>query len=406
MSDTPVCAVVIPTYNRSDMLRQTLHSLTRQNMPADRFEVIVSDDGSSDDTAAIAQSFSDKLRLAYHFQEDLGNRAGVARNAGARLASAPVLVFLDAGAIAGPDFLTWHVRAHQGDTPTAVLGYAYGFNPDIEPRPGLAEALATLPPEGVLAAYADDPAFLDCRQGEFDSCDFDVDRRLAPWMLLFTINCSVRADVFWKVGGFDEGFRGWGMEDLELGYRLRRHGAAFQVSREAWVIESPHPRDTGARMAEFRHNAYRLIAQHSDPYVEIGWWLITTDGFWRWERECQALAITTPRVRDHDVSAELAAAVRDLAPGSRTAVLGCGGELPASLPPDVVVFDFDRELLDRALASGRHEGHHAIGLRTCLPDGAVDTVVITSRLRLLWDLWGEGLMAEARRIGREVLRTT
>ncbi|TDB74356.1 glycosyltransferase family 2 protein, partial [Micromonospora sp. KC723] len=54
MSDAPRCTVVVSTYNRSALLRHTLDSLTRQRMPADQFEVIVVDDGSSDDTADVA----------------------------------------------------------------------------------------------------------------------------------------------------------------------------------------------------------------------------------------------------------------------------------------------------------------------------------------------------------------
>jgi hypothetical protein len=65
-----------------------------------------------------------------------------------------------------------------------------------------------------------------------------------------------------------------------------------------------------------------------------------------------------------------------------------------------VLFDFDRAVLDRALADGRHQGHHAIGLRTPLADGSVDRVLITSRLAGLWGRWGDDVLAEALRIGR------
>ncbi|MBX7232932.1 MAG: glycosyltransferase [Caldilineales bacterium] len=47
-------SVIIPTYNRKAMLKQTLASLARQTFPCDRFEVIVVDDGGSDGTEAVA----------------------------------------------------------------------------------------------------------------------------------------------------------------------------------------------------------------------------------------------------------------------------------------------------------------------------------------------------------------
>jgi hypothetical protein len=65
------------------------------------------------------------------------------------------------------------------------------------------------------------------------------------------------------------------------------------------------------------------------------------------------------------------------------------------------LLDFDRELLDRAQRYG-HAGRYTLGLRTGLPDKAFDVVVITSRLRGLWELWGKNLLQEAQRIGQDV----
>jgi len=67
--------VIVPTYNRSWLLRETLRQLTRQSLPVADFEVIVSDDGSSDDTAEVVTEFANRLRIRYHFQQDLGFRA-------------------------------------------------------------------------------------------------------------------------------------------------------------------------------------------------------------------------------------------------------------------------------------------------------------------------------------------
>ncbi|HXL18129.1 MAG TPA: hypothetical protein VN961_11485, partial [Streptosporangiaceae bacterium] len=63
---------------------------------------------------------------------------------------------------------------------------------------------------------------------------------------------------------------------------------------------------------------------------------------------------------------------------------------------------FDRDLLDQALAAGYSSAHHAIGLRTPLADQCVDTVLITSRMAGLWMRWGDDIMAEGQRIGRDV----
>ena len=76
--------------------------------------------------------------------------------------------------------------------------------------------------------------------------------------------------------------------------------------------------------------------------------------------------------------------------------------MPDWLAP-AVLLDFDQELLEQALADGRHTGEHTLGLRTSLPDHCVDTVVITSRLAGLRERWNDDLLIEAHRIGRRVI---
>ncbi|MFC8845401.1 MULTISPECIES: glycosyltransferase family A protein [unclassified Micromonospora] len=96
MPNHPQLSVVIPTYNRAPLLRKTLTSLTEQRDPPP-FEVIVADDGSADDTEQVAEEFSDRLAIRYRYQEDQGFRPAKARNMGAAIARAPILVFLDSG---------------------------------------------------------------------------------------------------------------------------------------------------------------------------------------------------------------------------------------------------------------------------------------------------------------------
>src|SRR5207248_10614595 len=129
-------------YNRSELLRRTLDSLVAQRFPDGGLEVVVSDDGSSDSTADVAREYAGRLRMRYHFQEDLGFRAGAARNAGARLASAPVLAFLDTGALANPNFARAHLAAHRRRA--AVVGYTHGFRP-FGPSPSLDDEVMRLP---------------------------------------------------------------------------------------------------------------------------------------------------------------------------------------------------------------------------------------------------------------------
>nr|WTA70854.1 glycosyltransferase [Micromonospora sp. NBC_00855] len=401
--NSPQLSVIVPTFNRSHLLRQTLGNLARQRMPTEMFEVIVADDGSSDDTRAVVAEAAKTLRIHYHFQPDQGFRAGAARNAGARLAAAPILVFLDTGALVGPDYLQCHLAAHGAGERTALVGYAYGYDP-AGAIPGLLTADAEMPPEQIVARFHDEASFADARQPQFVACDFDLGRLAAPWVLFWTLNCSLRAEDFWRLGGFDEDFRGWGLEDLELAYRLFKDGVGFRVSRQAWAVHAPHDRDMDAILADCMLNLRRLMVKHPEPPIEILWRLMRRVSPLDLEVSYQFLLAWADRARGIDVAAELAREIPHLDPAGRTVVVGAGGGVPAALPP-AILLDFDADLLAKATSGTSHVGHHTIGLRSLLDDGAADTVLLTSRLAGLWPRWGRALLTEAHRIGRSVRLT-
>ncbi len=89
----PLFSVIIPTYNRSDKLRRALGSVEDQTFKD--FEVVVCDDGSTDDTRDVVASFKDRLELTYLYEENWGGPARP-RNIGIRAARAEWVCFLDA----------------------------------------------------------------------------------------------------------------------------------------------------------------------------------------------------------------------------------------------------------------------------------------------------------------------
>lgn len=398
----PQISVVIPTYNRCDFLRRTLESLALQRVSFDRFEVIVSDDGSTDGTFDLCLEFREQLPLRYRHQHDTGYRTGAARNGGARVASAPLLAFLDTGTLAGPDFVGQHLLAHaRGPVGGhAVAGYAYAYR-FWDPTPDLAEILRGRTPEAVVAEHGDDPAFWDWRHDTLARFDFDLRHYATPWQVFWSMNCSVRAEDFWRVGGYLESYPRWGLEDIELGLRLFRAGVPITFSREAWTIEAPHERDLDRNLSENRINLAQFIdAYRDDPLAELTWAVFTSDVEpFELERDYRALLAWTDKARDLDVREEMAPGLQ-ARPG-RLAVFGCGGSVPAELP-DAELFEFDEALAPHT-DGDRHRVHRGIGLRTPLPARSMDLVLITSRLAGLQDRWGDRIREEAHRIGRRVI---
>ena len=115
-------SVVIPTFNRQELLSACLGGLARQT--ATDFEVIVVDDGSKDGTREFLEQFADghpDIDLRAHYNEaNLG--ANNSRNAGARLASGDIVAFLDSDAVPEPDWVERLVEAFADERVAAVTG--------------------------------------------------------------------------------------------------------------------------------------------------------------------------------------------------------------------------------------------------------------------------------------------
>lgn len=90
--NVPLFTVVIPLYNKADTIERTLRSV--QSQVCRDFEVVIVDDGSTDDGVVVAERFKGELRLKVVRQNNAG--VSVARNTGAQHAQAPYLAFLDA----------------------------------------------------------------------------------------------------------------------------------------------------------------------------------------------------------------------------------------------------------------------------------------------------------------------
>jgi glycosyltransferase involved in cell wall biosynthesis len=180
-------SVVVPTYDRAEMLRVCLRCLTQQTLAREQFEVLVVDDGSRDHTVRVVSEFGEALNVRYLRQADNRGRAA-ARNRGIREAVGEVVVFVDSDVFATPAFLEAHADIH------AHHVRAVGRGPLI-----LTERMNGDFAEAAVMRDAS-PSFLD------------------------TANASVRRLHLLAAGGFDESFRYYGWEDMDLGIRLRRLG--------------------------------------------------------------------------------------------------------------------------------------------------------------------------------------
>jgi GT2 family glycosyltransferase len=202
----PLASIVISTYNRAGALPATLEALGRQTLSADRYEVIVVDDGSSDDTPAVLASAVTPfaLRTVRH-ERNSGVSAG--RNSGIRIAQGRYVIFVSDDVLVPEDFIERHVHTLERFPASWVVG---GFRQ--------LDSLRETP----FGRYLD-----RLEQG------FDEGRRERPiddglWEMSWPTarNLSLpRADLD-RIGLFDERFRTC-CEDQDLAQRAREAGIRF-----------------------------------------------------------------------------------------------------------------------------------------------------------------------------------
>jgi len=102
----PDISVVVCTYNRAALLTRTVESLFAQQAEAARFEILVVDNNSTDNTRAIVESLQTKspVRLRYFFEPRQGN--AYARNTGVEQAQAPIVAFIDDDVVAADGWVS------------------------------------------------------------------------------------------------------------------------------------------------------------------------------------------------------------------------------------------------------------------------------------------------------------
>jgi glycosyltransferase involved in cell wall biosynthesis len=261
------CSVIVPTYNRAKLLKYTLDSLTHQSVADNQFEVLVVDDGSSDSTADVVDSYRNRLNIRYFFQEDQGFRVAAARNIGISNASGDICIFIDSGVLLHSTCIQAHISSHTAlASPAAVCGYVYCFSQHDTDSARISGIVSLDNPDITIKALRQSGLWPDIREEFYAKNTDDFNHLPAPWFMYWTCNASARTEQVQAVGMFDEAFRCWGGEDIDLGYRLHRDGAHFLVNREASALHYPHEK-VYEQLAASALTNYRYIADKYDTPI-------------------------------------------------------------------------------------------------------------------------------------------
>ncbi|MFH1966220.1 MAG: glycosyltransferase family 2 protein [Acidobacteriota bacterium] len=244
-------SIIIPTYNRASTLRATLDGLDVQETSV-ACEIIVVDDGSTDSTADITDSFrrKSKLPVSYYFQPN--RKQGAARNLGARFAEGEWLLFLGDDIVPGPELLKQHLDKHR-EKP---------YYADGSPVPRVVIGYTAWPSEWKKTRFLE---FIGEQGWQFGFSliqDFDD----VPFNFFYTSNLSMPRKLFQDSGGFDEDFTVYGWEDIELSLRLREMGIriVFQPGAKAFHYHPTNLFSFAERQRQVGLSACCLLEKHPE----------------------------------------------------------------------------------------------------------------------------------------------
>ncbi|MFH1825936.1 MAG: glycosyltransferase [bacterium] len=187
-------SVIIGTYNQKEILEKTLKSLFKQTYPADQYEIIVVDSMSSDGTEKMIEGLNHLCSLKYIRQENKGKVN--ARNNAIKRAKGTYILLTDADIPAEPNWIEEHLKYQRKYKNVALAGQT------------IRQRTATTTDTELPAKFKP--------------------LQKIPWSYFLTGSLSIQKETILAAGLFDENFKEYGWEDIELGYRLHKAGVALR----------------------------------------------------------------------------------------------------------------------------------------------------------------------------------
>jgi len=251
--------VIIPTFNRSAVLKIALDAYCAQSAPNAIHELIVVDDGSTDDTEATVTAVSRVSPFPIRYLRQTNRGPAAARNLGITETRTDLILFTDSDI--NPDrslvaqHLEWHNRYPQANV--AVLGYVT-WRPQPAPTP-------------FMEWYGENQlfAYREIRHKQY-----------LDYSAFYSCNLSLKANFLRAHGQFDEGFKTAAYEDIELGYRLDNAGLRLRYNPQAVAYHNQYvlfgdacrrvrENSTAMRMFFQKEAGQHLLAQQRQKHFRV-----------------------------------------------------------------------------------------------------------------------------------------
>src|SRR5258707_1654284 len=291
-------SIIIPTHNKAAYLEYTLESLFHQSYEKSQYEVIVVHEGEDDGTEQIIRCFSGRKWNIHYIKHKALSKA-VNRNIGIQSSKGEILFFIDDDCICSRDWIAKHLLHHTRADIKVVIGQRREVFTRIPfTRERFFPALkASLDDVNLFASErVIDKIFLNLPETydiipitdiidnlkkthtlsllihpPFPDLQAIAESKYAcPWLCL-AANFSINKETLLQAGLFDEKFRGWGEEDLELGYRLFRANIKFDAVLEAIVYHQMHPSDWKKQLKEWFRNYIYFTEKYQTLELYLRW---------------------------------------------------------------------------------------------------------------------------------------
>lgn len=242
-------SVVIPYYNRKSLLLNTISCFEKQDYCKGDFELVVIDDGSPDLSELELKKF--KVNIIYKkFERGENSGASFARNKGIELSRGDLIIFLDCDQLTLPNFISEHVNfCKKHDYPILQIG-----------------TRKSLMPYQDITNLDKVRYYPDFRHRVLNK-DYKEDLK-GIWHLVWSHNISIERKYLDKYGAFDKNFKCWGLEDVELGYRMHKNGIKILYNKNIEAYHQFHEEPFDAnRFDGWKRNLLYFIDKHFDPAV-------------------------------------------------------------------------------------------------------------------------------------------
>ncbi len=247
-------SIIIPTYNRKNILAKCLHSINKQKYNLKNIEVIVVDDGSKDDTLSYLKAHSNKFKFHLRVIHQANQGQGIARNQGIKVAKGHLIIFIGDDIIIDPNCINEHHQVHllNPSKNIAVLGYITWSN-EITITPFMKWLSHG---SNILGKYG----------GHQFAYEKLQNKKEADFNFFYTSNISLKRTLLIKEF-FDPDFGKYGWEDIELGYRLTKKYHLKILYNPHAIAYHLHQMDESSlheRMKQIGYSAHIIHQKHPE----------------------------------------------------------------------------------------------------------------------------------------------